>query len=798
MHNDATMNEVARLAHFVMLLRAVTPSLLRSGAPAWCLRLAWWMMFAAAAPLVAPAAIYDLARPGDGDRALRLNLPDAPARLRGLLIFGNGASGDSRSMATDPELAALAESLGFAVLATARWGYFADGTVAGGELARFESALGELAATSGHAELTRVPWLPIGHSNGGQMSYGFNALRPEKTIAMVVSKGGFYLTARPANAALATPALLIAGEADLGYRVTAIRDLFFGNRPRGALWAWVEDEGVDHALAGSNDLTLPFVEAMAWARLPPGANAADGSAPLRPLDEATGWLTDPETYKGGFAEIADFATYAKPPSAAGWLPDRRLAYLFRGFASYHKAGTATLTPYTATLAWGASVTYTVGWLPAGWTAIAFYDGDRLLKQILPTQNAPLAVTLTPAKTGYTVLHAVVTFDDGRQRTTPPRRVFVLPPALALTVVQPAPVATVAAGTEVSLTVSAASPHLTYAWYRDGERLPDWSGASVTLVAGAADAGHYTVTASDVQGRSTTVSLGVLQVQPSARLMNLSARGRVGLGDDVLIAGFVATADDDNARKSVLIRGIGPELARSLGVPGALRATELRWFDATGARVALAGDWNSALASVFARIGAFPLAAGSHDAAWLRSTGRGAYSAHVAAADSRPGIGLVEIYDADEASPPGSCRLANLSARANVGPGDDLLIGGFVVAGSTSATIMVRAVGPALGRPPFGMTGVLAAPLLDIFDAQGRPVASNQGWPHPPQRLNSPVRCGLSRATATLMAKLGASALAEGSADSALVLTLPPGAYSAHVSGADGGTGIGMVEIYLVE
>jgi hypothetical protein len=127
---------------------------------------------------------------------------------------------------------------------------------------------------------------------------------------------------------------------------------------------------------------------------------------------------------------------------------------------------------------------------------------------------------------------------------------------------------------------------------------------------------------------------------------------------------------------------------------------------------------------------------------------------------------------------------NLSARTQVGTGDNVLIAGFVINGSTAKTVLIRAAGPALQR--FGVTGVLANPKLQVAVAEtGAVVAENDDWGGDPQI----VRVGNS---------VGAFPYDNGaSTDAALLLTLPPGNYSAKVFGADGGTGVSLVEVYEV-
>lgn len=385
-----------------------------------------WLLFASAA---ANAAVYDCTFEDKMQHALRLNIPDDLKVVRGILIWGNGARGDSRRQAQDPELVAFADSLGFCVLATSHWTNFSDPL--GLEFRAFVMGIDNLARQCGHPELNHAPWLPIGHSNGGQMSYGLNVLRPERVIAMVVSKGGFYSTPRPAAAALRTPGLLIAGEIDSRERRQAIHELFTVNRPRGALWAWVEEEGTDHAERDSSQLIRPFIAECVSLRLPPDADPRTGPVKLRDIPEESGWLVDEHTYKAGFADIAAYADYRGDRRSAGWLPSQRVAMIFRAFASYHKATAETGIDGTAgpTVDCGATVGYHVGRPTGAWNSVELFEGTMSLGKFTPA-DARLAVQRAADAPGYLAFHGVVTFADGTRRTTLPRRVFVRPPVAA--------------------------------------------------------------------------------------------------------------------------------------------------------------------------------------------------------------------------------------------------------------------------------------------------------------------------------------------------------------------------------
>ena len=385
-----------------------------------------WLGCAALVLLVpiARAAVYDVYIGDDRNRSLRLNIPDAVPVVRGIIIYGNGANLDARGMATDPELVALAASLECAVMGTAYWGYFSDDD-APMELPAFKYGLKQLSTKSRHPEIFNAPWMPSGMSNGGNMAYELNAQRPSKVIAFMSNKGGYYSHLRPETAALATPGVLIAGQRDDQPHHEIIQDLFTGNRPRGALWVAVEEEGVAHNTGNAREFFYPYLEFMFRVRYPAGASPVAGPVPLRTLNEAAGWLTDPESYKTGLAEIAPYASYPRDKKTAGWLPNRRLAYIYRAFASYHQAAPdAKIAPGTGPVDLGTTVTYTIGPLVAPWTSVEFYEGDVLLKRVTPAEGGNLALVTTPTAPGYSVYHALVNFADGTQRTTMPRRVFV--------------------------------------------------------------------------------------------------------------------------------------------------------------------------------------------------------------------------------------------------------------------------------------------------------------------------------------------------------------------------------------
>jgi subtilisin family serine protease/outer membrane protein assembly factor BamB len=335
---------------------------------------------------------------------------------------------------------------------------------------------------------------------------------------------------------------------------------------------------------------------------------------------------------------------------------------------------------------------------------------------------------------------------------------------------------------LGVTVSGPGP-LAYQWFQDGRALPGATAATLTVAATTpASAGTYVVRITGPQGVLTSPPAQVTVEPPDpGRLTNLSVRTRAGAGARTLTVGFTLAGA---GQRPVLVRGVGPGLA-AFGVEGALTDPALELY--AGPAMAAANDnWSdpagsgSALAAAFARSGAFGLTAGSRDAALLRPLGPGNYTAQVTAPGTvaTEGIALVELYE--DPDPAAAGRLVNLSARAQVGSGDGILIAGFTLSGNVPRRVLVRGIGPALAG--FGVGGVLANPVLSLFRGATR-VQQNDDW-------------GGDPTLAAAFTAAGAFALGDaGSRDAALTAVIAPGSYTVQVAGAAGGTGVALIEVY---
>ena len=248
-------------------------------------------------------------------------------------------------------------------------------------------------------------------------------------------------------------------------------------------------------------------------------------------------------------------------------------------------------------------------------------------------------------------------------------------------------------------------------------------------------------------------------------------------------GFVVAGDG----KNLLVRGIGPTLS-SLGIVNALADPLLTLFNSTGT-IATNDDWqiNSAgqdqtalIAATSARVGAFPLPNGSKDSALLVTVNNGALTTGLLRPNSTTGVALTEVYDTDTT---GTSRLINVSARMNVTTGEGTLIAGLIIAGNAPKRVLIRGIGPTLSV--FGVLGVLADPQITVF-ANSSVIASNDNWE---------TGTSTSDQLTAVSAQVGAFALPAGSKDAALLVTLPPGAYTVQVSGVGNTTGVALIEVY---
>ena len=258
---------------------------------------------------------------------------------------------------------------------------------------------------------------------------------------------------------------------------------------------------------------------------------------------------------------------------------------------------------------------------------------------------------------------------------------------------------------------------------------------------------------------------------NGRMANIATRVQVGTESRVMIAGFII----QDSSKPVLIRALGPSLS-AFGISSPLvdPKLELHHSDSAGndSVVATNNNWkdNPAQAQAISATGIPP--SDDRESAIYANLAPGAYSAVVSGADGNSGVGLVEVYDL--AQPTG--KIANLSTRAQVASGADVLIGGFIVTGPQAVRVIVRAIGPSLNAyfPDY-----LRDPTLELRNSDGDLLQANDNWDQTDRSISD---SGLAPTS---------------SLESAVLAYLAPGRFSAIVRDKNNTTGIGLVEIYDV-
>ncbi len=398
-----------------------------------------------------------------------------------------------------------------------------------------------------------------------------------------------------------------------------------------------------------------------------------------------------------------------------------------------------------------------------------------------------SLTFSPVKLGNAGTYAVVVTNSVSSTTSSNAVLTVTTPLAAAPVITVQPVSqTVAPGGSVTFSVAATGASLTYQWLKNGTAIAGATANTLTLAnLQPSDAAYYTVVVT-TSGSPTTSRLAqlVVDIPNPGRIANLSVRAPAGINGQSLTVGFIMSGGS----KSLLIRASGPTLG-ALGVTGTLPDPILQVHQTINGQdtvVASNDNWGTDpnAAAIAAIPGPFPFITGSKDAALLLNVDS-ARTALVSDVNKATGVTLVEVYDVGTGN---STRLVNVSTLNFSGSGDSVLIAGFIINGNTPKTLLVRGVGPTLAVAPFNVGGTLADPVLEIhttINGQDVVVATNDNW-------------GDDANAAAAAAVPGPFALGAGSKDSALLITLPAGAYTAQVAGANQTTGIALIEIYEVQ
>ncbi len=305
--------------------------------------------------------------------------------------------------------------------------------------------------------------------------------------------------------------------------------------------------------------------------------------------------------------------------------------------------------------------------------------------------------------------------------------------------------------------------------------PDQDGQQVAAIMNSRISDIDTVTPDDIAGAQAIYSAGPAYLtSPDAPVLkNLSTRGFISSGENLMIGGFIVQGTQP---ATVILRGIGPSLA-AVPIAGPLDDPMITVYDSSQRAVASNDDWfTSPDAETIASFHLDP--PNSREAAVYLTLQPGAYTAVVesftnAQYPPTSGVGLFELYDLSTSGG----RAGNISTRAQVLGGTNVLIGGAIIGGTDPKTVVVRAIGPSLGAA--GISAPLADPTLELHDVNGALLQSNNDWQQGPD-----AQAITDQNLAPTNAK-----------ESALLATLTPGAYTAIVQGVGGANGVALVEVY---
>ena len=241
----------------------------------------------------------------------------------------------------------------------------------------------------------------------------------------------------------------------------------------------------------------------------------------------------------------------------------------------------------------------------------------------------------------------------------------------------------------------------------------------------------------------------------------------------MIGGFIITG---NAPKAVVLRGMGPSLINS-GISDFLADPVLALHGANGALIFQNDNWRDTQEALIQ--GTIYQPGDDRESAMIQTLQPGAYTVILTGQGQTTGVGLVEVYDNDQAA---DSQLANLSTRGFVQTGNNVMIGGFILGGDTGDTqVAIRGIGPSLTQS--GLSNVLADPTLELHDSNGTTLVSNDNWQDDPASASQLAINGLAL---------------QNNLESGIFTVLPPGAFTAILAGKNGGTGIGLVEVYNLQ
>jgi hypothetical protein len=247
---------------------------------------------------------------------------------------------------------------------------------------------------------------------------------------------------------------------------------------------------------------------------------------------------------------------------------------------------------------------------------------------------------------------------------------------------------------------------------------------------------------------------------------------VQTGDNAGIGGFIISG---SVPKHVLVRVIGRSLTQ-FGVPNALADPLLELHGPAPFATINNDNWGDDPIQQAAILATGLAPTNNLESAIDATLNPGAYTAVARGKNNTTGVGLIEVFDLSQAVP---AKLANISTRAFVNTGNDIVIAGFILGGNSgNSRIVARGIGPSLTA--FGVPNALSNPTLELRDNNAALLVSNNDWQDDPAQAAELTAAGLAPTNPL---------------ESGIALTLPSGLYTALLAGFNNATGVGVVEVY---
>ena len=388
-------------------------------------------------------------RAASGVEMLDVWVPPDAVPVRGLLLSGNpgGIGGDERQFTRDRGFRTFAARFGFGLLGLHS---MPGGRIYGTTGAVILHALDYFAKMGKNPELSHVPFIPLGNSNGGATSYGFTNFVPERIICFASNVGSMRSPAEPTDGGMLVPGFICIGPRDpLLPSMERTKEIMTAARGKGARWCWLAEQNKGHEVGRIFDYQMVFFENCIRLRLPaltePGGDPRLGPVQLKPLPLESGWLIDHTSWESGLTRITPYAAYTGDLTQAGWVPDEDCAVLYRGLATYNNpltirlANLAEMVNPNATgsfltsmggpvLAVGDGVVLAVdtGKYP-DWKHLTFFDRSVKVGEMTHQPDAGAEVRLPLTIAGERITHSftvLATGADGQQRTATPVHVII--------------------------------------------------------------------------------------------------------------------------------------------------------------------------------------------------------------------------------------------------------------------------------------------------------------------------------------------------------------------------------------